>query len=360
MSGWKPTNKQVIAGVAAVVVVLAGIVGVAAMGGGDEAAEPTTTTTSSTTTTTAPPPDAPKAPLTGVPEADQARRDRPALVVKIDNHNRDARPQVGLDKADVVYEEMVEGGATRFAAVFQSTDSDPVGPVRSARTTDIELMAPLNTPLFAYAGANQGVEAAVRRGPLINVGWDALPPHYSRVRGRKAPNNLFTNTSRLYANAPAGAGTPPPLFQYRADGEAPPADAAAASGVSMIFAGKVNLGVEWAWDEGAGVWKRTQAGTPHTVESGEQIGAHNVVIQFTQYHDSGYVDVTGAASPEATLVGSGEVWVLTGGKVVKGQWSRPASGNVTTYTDAAGRPIGLTPGRTWVELISPDHAQLRS
>ena len=359
MSGWKPTKKQLIGALVALIVIVAGIAGVAAMGGDDDEERVETATTTSSTTTTTAPPDAPAAPLTGLPDADAARRARPALVIKIDNHNRDARPQVGLDKADVVYEEMVEGGATRFAAIFQSVDSDPVGPVRSARTTDIELVAPLNTPLFSYAGANVGVERAVDAGPLVNVGWDALPPEYFRVRGRKAPNNLFTNTSKIFAAAPAGAGTPPPLFQYREVGEAPPANAEASSGVSMVFAGKVALGVDWAWDEASGTWKRTQAGTPHTVESGDQIGADNVVIQMTEYHDSGYVDVTGAASPEASLVGTGEVWVLTGGKVIKGQWARPAAGNVTTYTDAAGQPILLTPGRTWVELISPGHAQLR-
>jgi hypothetical protein len=350
------TKRRRARAVAALLV--AAVVAAACGGGGDEEeTAPSTTTTEATTTTTAAP--APTAPLTGVEEPDQARRERPALVVKIDNHDRDARPQVGLDVADVVYEEMVEGGATRFAAIFQSTDSDPVGPVRSARTTDVELIAPLNNPLFAYAGANEGVEAAVQGGPLVNVGWNVLPPEYFRVRGRKAPNNLFSNTSQLYAKAPAGAGAPPALFQYRSDGEDLPADAEAAAGVAMSFAGKVNLQVDWTWDDGAGVWRRNQNGTPHTVERGEHIGAHNVVVQMTRYHATQYVDVTGNVSPEAELVGSGEVWVLTAGRVVKGHWSRSAPGGVTTYTDGGGRPIELTPGRTWVELLPPGQATLK-
>jgi hypothetical protein len=258
-----------------------------------------------------------------------------------------------------VFEEVVEGGVTRFAAVFQSTDSDPVGPVRSARTTDVSLVANLARPLFAYAGANDGVEGQVNGASLLNVGWDALPGEYYRQGGRRAPHNLFTNTSRLYAGAPPGSGTPPPQFEYRRAGEAPPADAPASGGVGINFGGRVNLQVDWTWDGAAGQWRRLQSGTPHTVEGGGQIGAENVVVQHVQYRDTGFVDVTGYASPEAVLVGSGEVWVLTGGKVVRGQWSRPTPEAVTTLTDAAGRPIRLTPGRTWVELPSPGQATLR-
>ena len=132
-------------------------------GGGGKKAASTTTTTSTTiaTTTTAPPPTFP---LTGLPATDLGLLKRPALVVKIDNADGSgagnaARPQSGLNQADVVYEEMVEGSVTRLAAVFQSGDSDPVGPIRSFRTTDVAVFTPLHNPLFAWSGANDDFRA---------------------------------------------------------------------------------------------------------------------------------------------------------------------------------------------------------
>ena len=322
-------------------------------GGGDEAAPP-----SSTIPVTAKPDPEPivVAPLTGLPLDDEGLLDRPALVVKIDNHNKDARPQVGLDRADIVYEELVEGGATRFAAVFHSTDADPVGPVRSARTTDVDLVANLNNPLFAWSGANSGVSRQIRAAALVDMGWDAVPSEYYRAKGRRAPNNLFTRTSRLFELAPDGAGSPPALFRFRGEDGALSPGATGAEGVQINFGGSTNLSVEWTWDGAAGRWLRTQAGTPHTVEGGTRISAENVVVQFTRYVNSGFVDTSGAASPEAEMVGEGEVWVLTGGKVVTGTWRRSGAGVLTVYTAASGEEINLTPGRTWVELPRPGQA----
>jgi len=326
----------------------------ACSGGGDEAAP----APSSTIPVTAKPEPEPivVAPLTGLPLEDDALLDRPALVVKVDNHNKDARPQVGLDLADVVYEELVEGGATRFAAVFHSGDADPVGPVRSARTTDVDLTANLNRPLFAWSGANAGVSRQIRSAALVDMGWDAVPKEYYRAKGRRAPNNLFTRTSRLFELAPDDVGAAPALFRFRGEGDAVPAGATPAEGLRINFGGSTNLSVEWTWDAGTDRWVRTQAGTPHTVEDGTRISAENVVVQFVRYVNSGFVDTSGAASPEAEMVGEGEVWVLTAGRVVRGTWRRSAAGVLTVYTASTGAEIALTPGRTWVELPRPGQA----
>src|SRR3954447_45052 len=153
-------------------VVVVALALLAACGGGSKkAATTTTTTTPLATTTTAPPP---VYPLTGWPATVLAILKRPPWVVKIDNAdgsgNNSARPQIGINQADVVYEEMVEGSVTRLAAVFQSDDSDPVGPVRSARTTDIAVFAPLNRPLYAWSGANADFAELIRGSNLVDVG----------------------------------------------------------------------------------------------------------------------------------------------------------------------------------------------
>ena len=330
-------------------------------GGSSEAATPAATTTAPTTSTTVAPTTttaapAPTAPLTGLAPSDDAVLARPAVVVKVDNHDAEARPQVGLDVADVVYEEVVEGGATRFAAVFHSTGSDPVGPVRSARTTDLALVANLHRPVFAWSSANRGVARAVAAAPLVDLGWDALPDGYRRQRGRRAPHNLFTTTTELWASAPADAVAPPALFTYRADGTPPGGEAV--TGVAIDFGGHADVQVRWRWDPALGGWARSQEGRAHTVASGAIIAPENVVVQFADYVDSGYADSTGAASPEAELVGSGEAWILTGGTLQRATWTRPTAEAVTTYTDGSGQPIGLAPGRTWVELPRPGQAEV--
>lgn len=330
----------------------------AACGGGDK--KKATTTTTAPPTTVAPPPEPQGmvppggSPLTGAP-ADPAKMARTLLIVKVDNAPK-ARPQAGLNQADVVVEEAVEGGVTRFMTMYHSMDADPVGPVRSARTTDILIATPLNRPLFSYSGANSAFEALLRTAPLVNVGHSAAAGDYSRMRGRPAPYDLFSNTSRLFARAPQGAVPPPPMFAYRFPGQGSVGDPA--GGVRMEYRGKIVTAVQWAWDPGHGLWLRSQDGGPHMDAAGFQVTANNVVVQLVTYHDTGFRDQSGAVVPEADLVGEGEAWVLSDGKVVKGKWKRTAPGEVTQYLDAAGAPIRLTPGRTWVELPIPGAATL--
>src|SRR4051794_19015060 len=195
-----------------------------ACGGGKKKAAPTTTsapTTTVATTTTAPPP---VMPLTGLPVTDPGKFARPALVVKIDNADGDgrgnqARPQTGLNQADVVYEEKVEGAVTRLAAIFHSQDSDPVGPIRSARSTDVAVFSPLHRPLFAWSGANPTFADLIHASPIVDVGYDAHSEVYGRRGDRVAPHDLYSSTPDLYSLAPPDSVAPPALFQYRAANE---------------------------------------------------------------------------------------------------------------------------------------------
>ena len=323
----------------------------AACGGGDdeEAAKPTTTTAP---TTTAPPAATPTsgAPLTGLAVSDPAKVARPALIVKIDNAPK-GRPQEGINQADVVVEEGVEGGITRLAAIFHSQDIAEVGPIRSARSTDIAIAHELQRPLFAYSGANATFQKLVNAAPLINVGQDSRPGAYFRKSGRPATYNLWARMGELFAGAPGDATPPKPLFQYRAEGEASAGEAA--TGVKMEWRDKVLTAVEWRWDAESATWRRKQNGTDHVDAGGGAVQPKNVVVQFVPYKDTGQRDRSNTVVPEAELVGTGEVWAFTDGKVIRGTWSKPALEAPTTYVDAAGQPLKLTPGQTWLELPKP-------
>jgi hypothetical protein len=325
-------------------------------GGKKEAAKPSSTTTTASPTTTVAPL---LAPLTGLPATDAALLARPALIVKVDNVEPKARPQAGLNQADVVYEERVEGSVTRLLAIFHSTDAAPVGPVRSARTSDIGVFSPLHRPFYAWSGANDVFAARVRAANITDVGVDRAKDQYYRAGGfRHAPDNLMLrSTAEIMSRTAPGATAPPPLFTYRAADQAP-AHLEPITGVTISYGTSAGAApVTYSWN-GTG-WARSQKGTPHVDEAGVQVAPANVVIQFVDYAPTDVVDQFGKAIPEAQLVGEGDAWVLTAGGLVPGRWHKASLEAVTTYTDVDGHPIALTPGRTWVALPSPGGAVKR-
>ena len=337
-----PTRRAAVALAAASALLLA------ACGGGGGAKRKAAAPTSSepptiATTTTAPP----TYPLTGLPATDPVILGRPALIVKIENAP-EARPQSGLDAADVIYEERVEGTIVRFMAVFQSRDADPVGPVRSLRSTDPPVVTPIGG-LFAYSGGIGPFIALLHQAPVVDVGVNAFDAAYYRRPGRPAPHNLYSSTPRLRQRTPAGAKPPPPLFTYLGPGEPfAPAGVGPATHLDMSFGPLTSA--TWDWDPQAGVWRRGTNGTPHTVESGAQLGFTNVILQYVPYRNTGQVDPVREPVDEAVVVGSGDAIILCQGKVVKGTWTKGSAGDVTRYTDAAGQAVKLAPGTTWVML----------
>ncbi|MDQ1503979.1 MAG: hypothetical protein QOD57_1706 [Actinomycetota bacterium] len=302
------------------------------------------------------PPTMAASPLTGLP-MDIVRSKRPVLVVKIDNAPK-ARPQIGLNQADVVFEEGVEGGITRFAALFHSEESKPVGPVRSARSTDIKIVSALHHPLFAYSGANALFKQYVADAPLVDVGVDKYPDRYHRDNGRSSPYNLFSETEQLLDLAPDGSVPPPPLFAFRSPGTAPSGPGAHAATHARVWwqASKLTEAI-WDWDVTAKGWRRTQNGETHVDAAGRQVTPANVVVQFVSYHDTGLVDSSGTSVPEADVVGEGDAWVLTGGMLIPCHWSKPSNTEVTRYTDATGAEVRLGRGKTWVELVPPNQGE---
>lgn len=353
------TRKRAAAG-AVTAALLAGGVGLALLGGGDDAPPPTTTTTTTEATTTTVP--GPIAPLTGQPGQAELLA-RPALVVKVDNVEPAARPQVGINEADVVYEERVEGSVTRLLAVFHSQDSVPVGPVRSARTSDIAIVSALNRPFFAWSGANPTFARRIRAADLVDAGWDALIGEYYREPSRRAPDNLMLRSTATIQALPAeGSAPPPPLFEFRGPGQVP-ANLVEVDGVHITYGSSGGAApVDYRWN-GTG-WARFQAGTPHVDVAGVQVAPANVVIQFVGYAPTDVTDQFGNPIPEAQLVGEGDAWILTGGGLtphglIEARWRKPSLESVTTYTDVDGNPVLLTPGRTWVALPPPGGAARR-
>jgi hypothetical protein len=309
-----------------------------------------TTAATSAPQPTAPPPP-PTSPLTGLP-ADPAIIARPVLVVKIDNV-AEAHPQFGINQADVVYEELVENSSTRLMALFQSTDAGPIGPVRSARPTDVLLFTPLSRPLFAWSGANTWVREMIGDANIVDVGNTPAVDQYYREGARSAPHNLFIQGyTAMLASHQEDAGAPPHLFAYREPNDPLGANARPIGSVNIVYGPYGgNAPVDYAWDATVGGWLRWQAGAPHVDIDGVQVAPPNIVIQFVDYVPNGGI-------PDGQLLGQGSAWVLTAGHIVEGSWMKSAPETPTQFVDAAGAPIKLTPGRTWVSLAPPDSATI--
>ncbi len=345
------TKKQIglASGVGAVIVLNIGFL----VFGGDDGDEDTetvasTTTTTEATTTTEPPRTT--SALTGLP-AEPDVLARPVVAVKIDNVDGKSTPQVGINSADVVYEIQVEGSVTRLLSLFQSADSAPIGPVRSARGSEIGLLEELNSPLFTWHGENAILGPQVRASSIQPRSIDEIGNLFYRESGRAAPYNSFVQGSeQIRATADEGStGPATPIFTFAVEGEAPSPLAVPASKVHIEFTGGAGgAPVDYQWD--GSVWARSQKGRAHVDTGGTQVGPQNVIVRFVQAADSGTRDKAGSVVPTAQVIGEGEVWIFSQGTVTTGTWKKADGASTTEYLDADGNPIKLTPGRTWISM----------
>ncbi len=308
-----------------------------------EALNPGTAPTSTTVPTVA-------SPLTGA-AVSPAVASRPAVIVKVDN-SPNARPQRGLNDADVIYEERVEGSVVRFLAVFQSKDEELVGPVRSLRTTDAAIVAPIGG-VFAFSG---GIAAVVRR--VASTGITMTPESddpkvgvYKRA-GKLRPFATYADTTKLRARAKPTP--PPPLF---ARFYTPSSSFALANpSASPILGARVVFGqlttADWMWDRAKQSWLRSTNGTLHNLEDGSRLSTSCLVLQTVPYRSTQYTDRTNFTVDEAVITGSGRAIVACDGHALAARWQKPSLKSVTTYTDAVtGAPITLPVGRVWVSLV---------
>jgi hypothetical protein len=307
---------------------------ITACGGDGEATAPPTTTSSSTTTTI----PLPIAPFTGLEDATGVSQTRSSLAVKIEN-TPEARPQTGLDSADIVYEEVVDGGITRFWAVFNSAAPENVGPIRSVRAMDPGIVSPLHG-VVVFSGGTQGNVDLVRAAPVVTVDENNAGDAFFREPTRQSPHNLYGRTALLWERG--GQPVPPtPMFTYQPKGSV-------LTGGEAMLSFHLNFeqgyDVTYQWDATRAGWLRFQRTNEPFMAAGlvpTQIAPTNVIVQFVTYGGAG----------EGELYGSGEAWIFSNGQLVRGTWVRGFPEAPTEFKDALGNPIALTPGSTWVELF---------
>jgi len=290
------------------------------------------------------------APLSGVVLAPEAYLRRP-LVVKVENEPP-ARPQSGLDRADVIYEVPMEGfDVTRYIAIYQSRSAATIGPIRSARFADVEVV-PQYKGIFAHCGGVWAVLQAVKKAGIADLDQYFNDPAYWRVGFRSAPHNLYTSTALLWSLARRKGMYKPtrlPSFGFKDE------ERRAARPVATV---KIPYGdvtdVRWEYSRKKNAYLRFQEGSAHTDNvTGAQLVARNLILLHAKETVTDVVeDVAGSKSLKFNLVGSGRATIFVDGKRINGKW-RAGRGAPPVFSDAAGRRALLNRGNVWIEIVPP-------
>ena len=302
-------------------------------------------------------------PLTGLP-ADPAALARRPLIVKISNAPPMVRPQAGLGAADVVFEHYVEGGLTRFSAIYQSQLPERVGSIRSARLIDDELI-PMLGAAFAYSGASEGVTAIVTSadyGPRTFSNMQLDAPFFWRDLAIEPPHNLFLNSAALAGAFPAEFAAPAPLsgWAFRAE---PPPNPVGPAGLAVID--YLMETVAWQYEPGSGLYFRYSDGLPHTdAVTGQPITASNVLILEARHALSDIVESEWQGQPvyglDIDLMAGGDALLLRDGHAYVARWSRPSLASLFRLTTPDGAVLPFKPGVTFVQVFPPAGARTPS
>ncbi len=322
--------------------VAAGALGAVALLTACGPAAPTPTPTPTYSSTYLTPEPMALAPLTGELVAVGALT-APSLAAKIDNHEN-ARPQFGLERADLVFEELVEGGLTRYVAVWQSDVPAEIGPIRSIRPMDPDIISPLGG-IVAYSGGQQRFVAMMQQTNVYNAihGRADTADLMYRVDGRPGPHDVLVRAPELIARH-LDLAAPPQQFSFAPDLASSTAvrEGVPTSSIALVFGVPSKPG--WAWDSAAGAWLRSQNGVADLDLAGAPYSAVNVVVVR--------VEVTVSQSiPKTELIGSGEAWVSSGGMTVRATWSKSSRESPIRLTDDTGTVLRLAPGNSWIELV---------
>ncbi len=261
----------------------------------------------------------------------------PVVAVKIDN-SPDARPHTGLDQADIVYVEQVEAGLSRLIAVYSGHLPDRVGPVRSARESDLELLRQFGEPALAYSGVQTKLKPLIADAPLFAESPDAAPDAYQRDDAREAPYNLYVDPGKILDAAPDASEASDIGFRF---GDAPAGGGEPTEAYDVDFP---SAGFSFTWSAGEKRWQVAMDGT------GTGVGAATVVVQEVTVRQSEFHDFLGSFTPYTETVGSGDATVLRDGQAFPAEWERTAEDEGTTYTTPDGDPMRFAPGPVWVVL----------
>jgi hypothetical protein len=288
----------------------------------------------------------PKGPLLDPFTGEPVKALGPVLAVKIDNIVY-ARPQTGLRSADIVYVIPVEGGLTRFMAVFSSHIPPVVGPVRSARQSDLDLLRQFGRPAFAWSGATPHLVPFVERAPIVDL-YALLVGGYYRDPDRIAPYNLYANTRQLMREAPHASKARDIGFRFGAL----PAGGKKIASYSVKYPA---ASYSFRWSAKDRRWLTWIDGSPARATEGGQLGGSTVIIQYTQISTSRFEEY-GGRPPYAKSVGSGRAVILRDGRAYTVHWSRPTLASGTTFTLPNGKRMLFAPGQVWVVLAPENHA----
>ena len=305
----------------------------------------------------APEPDpdpGPRGVLSGRPLNRNIIRRRP-VAVKVAN-NPEARPQWGLQTADIVYVHPTEAQITRYTAIYQSLLPNRIGPTRSARLIDVEIAREYQC-LLAHVGGSPGVlERLQVLGPLDVEGlYFPLGRVFYRTTDAQPPNNTYIDAQNLSLEGRA-RGLPANVDIDSWEFDLPGAEYS--DGLQTVSLPSQPEYPElyrsfYSYDPGQANYLRFLAARPHVDgASGQQIRVDNVVVQWTNIHDSQIVeDHLGALSKIIPLTGNGRAIIFTGGRMTEGRWSRGGPTERTRFQDESGRPVAFKPGNTWIHTL---------
>ncbi len=273
------------------------------------------------------------------------------IAVKVDNTSA-GLPQHGIADADITYVEQVEGGLTRLMPVFHTTLAPDVGPVRSVRTTDAELLPAFGVPALVFSGGGGIPLDAIAATPVIQVAEEQGAGGFWRGSGT-APYNLHSDLTKVEANT-TGLSPARNIGMTFAASE-PRVDAAPAAGEVTVRFEAARMG--WGWT--GSNYQVYRESSPLVDAGGTSVVADNVLIQHVDFEPDGEVDSVGSPSYISHTVGSGTFELYRDGKVLTGTWSRPAADQIFQFLDGAGQPVPFKPGKTWVALV-PGSASVTS
>ncbi|MFF4272003.1 DUF3048 domain-containing protein [Streptomyces sp. NPDC001536] len=262
-----------------------------------------------------------------------------ALAVKIDNV-RAARPHTGTDSADIIYAEQVEGGLSRLMAVYATKLPKVIGPVRSARESDLELLRQFDHPTLAFSGAQGKLMPLIDKAPLNPQTPGRTSGAYYRGTGKSAPHNLYLRPDRLMPSVP-GADALTTGFTY---GAAPSGGTKDTSETVRYPAATFRF----TWSADRDRYLVSMDGTPSVTTAGKRLAPATVVVQHVKVRKSDFHDFLGNNTPYTETVGSGKAKVLRDGKAYSVDWKREKATDGTTFTTSDGDPVNFAKGQVWV------------